>query len=56
VATPLCGAWGSAPLSDGNCESNFLADKKHPTPVELGVFYFAPSLLFVAFWDILLDL
>jgi len=28
AATPLCGAWGSAPLRDGNCESNFLAKKK----------------------------
>jgi len=27
AATPLCGAWGSAPLGDGNCESNFLAEK-----------------------------
>ena len=27
AATPLCGAWGSAPLSDGNCESNFLANE-----------------------------
>jgi len=24
------GAWGRAPLSDGNCASNFLADKKIP--------------------------
>jgi len=27
AAWPLCGAWGNAPLSDGNCESNFLAKK-----------------------------
>ena len=27
AATPLCGAWGSAPPRDGNCESNFLANE-----------------------------
>jgi len=32
AATPLCGGLGAKPLpSDGNCESNFLAEKKGST-------------------------
>jgi len=38
VATPLCEARGSAPLGDGNCESNFLANKTAPKLAELFTF------------------
>ena len=36
ATTSLCGAWGRAPLGDGNCESNFLVKNKATTSLSEG--------------------